>query len=224
MIATAALAVKATPKALYLIEEAKEEKGDELTKLEVVSVAWKPYIPAVATGASTLICIFGANILNQRNQAALASAYALLDNSYKEYKKKVVELHGEDGELQVRSEIAKDKFKEQDVQDEDDGKKLFYDDYSQRYFRATSETVLRAEYEINRMLVEDCYVSLNDLYDLLGLERVDYGEFVGWSAAQMFDMYWTAWVHFFHERIELDDGLECYILRVTDPCVDFEDY
>ena len=46
MITTTVLAVKATPKALMLIEDAKEEKKDKLTVTETVKAAWKPYIPA----------------------------------------------------------------------------------------------------------------------------------------------------------------------------------
>ena len=95
VVATSVMAVKATPKALQLLEEAKAEKGDDLTKLEVVVVAGPAYIPAMVTGAATIACIFGANVLNQCQQASLASAYALIDNSYKEYKKKVVYLQRE---------------------------------------------------------------------------------------------------------------------------------
>lgn len=46
----------------------------------------KKYSPAVAIGASTIACIMGANALNRRQQVALTSAYALDQNSYKEYK------------------------------------------------------------------------------------------------------------------------------------------
>ena len=88
VIATSVMAVKATPKALAMIEKAKEEKGEDLTKLETIKVAGPAYIPAAIAGISTIACIFGANILNKRQQAALMSAYALIDNSYKEYKNK----------------------------------------------------------------------------------------------------------------------------------------
>lgn len=48
--------------------------------------AWKCYIPTAAFGLSTIACIMGANALNSRKQAALTSAYALINQSYKEYK------------------------------------------------------------------------------------------------------------------------------------------
>ena len=90
VVATTVTAVKATPKAIRLIEEAEQEKGEELTKWEKTKTATKPYLPAILLGTSTVACIFGAQILNQKQQASLVSAYALLDQSYKEYKKKLI--------------------------------------------------------------------------------------------------------------------------------------
>ena len=223
VIATSVMAVKATPKALILLEKSKEEKGNELTNLEKIRVAGPVYIPTIITGLSTIACIFGANVINKQNQAALMSAYALLDNSYKEYKKKVIDLYGEDVDKDVRISIAKDKY--DDSNNEDDGKQLFYDQYSNRYFRATNETVLKAEYEINRRLADvDCYASLNEFYELLGIPTVDYGNYIGWSSTQMFEIYWSSWINFNHEKFETDDGLEGYIISFTEPTVDFEDY
>lgn len=225
VIATAVIAVKETPKALSLIEEAKKEKGEELTTLEVVKVAGPVYIPAILTGVTTIACIFGANALNKRQQAALISAYTVLDNSYKEYKKKVTELYGEETDEKIRTELAKDNYKESEVDDEnDDDKQLFYDQYSNRYFRASNEKVLMAEYEINRILADDCYASLNEFYDILGVDAVDYGEYVGWSSAQMFEMYWSSWINFKHEKFETDDGLEGFIITFTEPMVDYSEY
>lgn len=225
VVTTSVMAVKATPKALALIEEAKNEKGEELTKLEKVKVAGPSYIPSIVMGVATITCIFGANALNKRQQAALMSAYALLDNSYKDYKKKVGELYGEDADLKIRQELAKDNYEEEEViGEEDDGKHLFYDQYSGRYFRATNETVLNAKYEINKILNDDCYANLNELYELFGIDKLDHGDYVGWSSAQMFDMYWDSWIHFWLEKTDLEDGMECFIIHFTDPTSNFEDY
>lgn len=80
VVATSVMAVKATPKVLRILDQAKEEKNDKLTKFEIVKMAGPVYIPTFLVGAGTLACIFGANILNKRQQAALISAYALLEN------------------------------------------------------------------------------------------------------------------------------------------------
>lgn len=224
VIATTIVAIKDTPKAVKLLEEAKNEKGEELTKLEVVKVAGPVYIPTILTGATTIACIFGANTLNKRQQASLMSAYALLDSSYKEYKNKIIDLHGEEADINARAEIAKDEYEKAEIDgDEEDGQ-LFYDNYSHRYFRSTPEDVLRAELKVNEILNHDAYLSLNELYDELGLEQVPYGDDVGWSSAQMFEMYWNSWIHFRHEEFETDDGLEGTIITFTDPSINFKDY
>lgn len=222
VVVTSVMAVRATPKALRLLDEAEKAKGEELTKLESVRIAGPVYIPSVLVGASTIACIFGANMLNKRKQAALMSAYALLDNSYKEYKKKVEELYGEDANARIREEIAKDKY--DDISVEPD-KQLFYDEFSGRYFESTLADVLRAEYELNRYLSEWGGAYLNDLYELLDIPTTDYGDHLGWCACGMYEMYWSQWLDFEHQKIVLDDGLECTIISfLQEPIPGFEDY
>lgn len=109
VIGTAVTAVKATPKAMLLLNEAKKEKGSSLTKLEVVKIAGPLYIPSVLIGVSSIACILGSNVLNKQKQAALVSAYTILDQSYKEYKNKVTEMYGEEANKAVEEELSKDK-------------------------------------------------------------------------------------------------------------------
>lgn len=222
VVATAVLAVKATPKALQQLEAAKEEKGEELTKFEMVKVAGPAYIPAVLVGVSTISCVLGADILSRRKRAAIMSAYTMLNSAYSEYKEKVAELYGEDANHTIQQAIANDKYEEQKV--EDDGKQLFFDEYSQRFFRATNETILRAEYEINREVTSNFYATINEYYELVGLPKTEHGDHIGWSSAQLYDMYWSDWVDFWHESAVTDDGTEYFIIHMTDPFPDFEDY
>ena len=221
-IGTTVMAVKATPKALEAIKQAEEEKGEKLTKLETINVAGPVYIPTVLTATATVVCIFGANALNSRKQAALMSAYALLDNSYKEYKDKVKELYGEEADTNVRAELAKDKYNGQQVNED---KRLFYDEYSERYFESTIEKVLLAEYNLNRMISIEYGVYLNEFYELLGIDTVPYGDYMGWSTYELIDCQWNSWVEFSHKKVIMDDGLECTIISIdTDPSFDFENY
>jgi len=225
VVLTSVMAVKATPKAMRLLEAAKEEKGEKLTKLEAIKVAGPSYIPAIVTGVSTIACIFGANILNKRQQAAIMSAYALLDSTYKDYQKKVEELYGEDANDQVKAEIAKDKYVDDEVTLTDDNKQLFYDEFSGRYFESTTEDVLRAEYALNRRLAEFNGAYLNEFYEMLDIPAVDYGEHLGWSSSEIYDMQWSTWLDFAHKKVTMDDGLECYIISWSvDPTFGFEEY
>ena len=224
VVATSVMAVRATPKAMRLLEEAKQEKGEELTKLESVRIAGPAYIPAILVGASTIACIFGANVLNKRQQAAMASAYALLDSSYKEYKNKVKELYGDDANAHIQAEIAQDKYEVGDISVEPD-KQLFYDEFSGRYFESTMEDVLRAEYAVNKQIAEWGSAYLNDFYELAGVPTTDYGDYLGWSACGLYEMYWNQWLDFGHDKFILDDGLECIIITFfQEPIPGFEDY
>lgn len=230
VVATAVMAVKETPKALTLLENAKEEKGEELTKFEKVKVAGPVYIPSVLTGAATIACIFGSNIISKNQQAALMSAYALLDNSYKEYKKKTDELYGEEAGKQIRGEIAKDKYTGDEVSLDDD-KELFYDFYSGRYFESTKQEVLWAQYETNRSMFVNYSVGVNEYYELLGLEPLPEYEMLGWTCGQIEEMYWHPWIEFDNEETviepdsEYNEGMKCTIIHMPfEPFIDYLEY
>lgn len=231
VVATAVMAVKATPKVLTLLENAKEEKGEELTKWETVKIAAPSYIPAAIMGVGTIACIVGSDVISKRRQANLMGAYALLDASYKDYKNKVDELYGEEAGQKVREEIAKDKYTG-DVELSDDGKELFYDFYSGRYFNATKEEVLRAEYELNRELYVNGYARVNTFYECLGLPTLPEYDEIGWTCGQLESMYWHTWIEFEHTETNVDeggsegyDGLPCTIVYMPlEPVIDAEFY
>lgn len=155
VVGTAIMASKAAPKVTYLLEAAEEEKGEELTVIEKVKVVTPTYIPTMVMGAATIGCIFGANVLNMRDQAALTSAYALLDNSYKEYQRKTNELYGEDADRKVKEAVVRDRYQEikNDLLAGD--KLLFWDYTSCRYFEAKIEDVLQ-KVELEDGL--ECYI------------------------------------------------------------------
>ena len=226
VIATTVTAVKATPKAMAALAHAKEEKGEPLTKTEALVVAGPAYIPTILIGASTIACIFGANMLNKRSQAALMSAYALIDNSYKEYKDKVNELYGEEADAEIKLQIAKDKYKVLEANIDAEGeKRLFFDYYSGRYFESTIASVQQAQYNINRKISVEDYAYLNQWYDELGIDHVKHGWTFGWSSGACFDLYWQTWIDFEHETVDMDDGLECIIISFrSEPIPDFEEY
>lgn len=204
VVATAVTAVKATPKAVRLLDKEKEAKGEDLTTGEVLRIAGPLYIPSVLIGAGTLACIFGASILDKRKQGSLISAYALLDNSYKQYKNKVIELYGEEADLNVRTEVAKSRYEDSDM---DYTERLFYDEYSGRYFESTMENVVQAEYELNRLFATNGGAYLNEFYELLDIDPIPAGNEVGWSRYLA-----NNWIEFKHDEVLINDDLECCII------------
>ena len=222
--ATTVMAVKATPKAMQLIKAAEEEKSEKLTWMETIKIAGPTYAPSALLGIATIASIFGANALNKRSQAALMSAYALVDQTFRDYKTHVEEEYGEEANAHIREKIAKDRYVEQKAELGGETK-LFYDFYSGRYFNSTMEKVLAAEFALNRQIVLGECAYLNDFYQELGLPLTDIGDEVGWSRGHMCDMYCQEWVDFNHQDVIQDDGLECCIITfMQDPTVDFADY
>lgn len=231
VVVTAVAAVKATPKAVMLIQADSRKKHDgdpyAATKKEAVVAAWKCYIPAVAIGASTIACIMGVNALNRHQQAALTSAYALVQNSYKEYKDKLKELYGEEAHNAIMDSIVKEKCKDISIYTpgclvssssldfgegmEPEITRTFYDAFSQRYFESTIEKVIQAEYHLNRNFMFAGVIPLNDFYEFLGLEKTELGDTVGWSSVNG-DIYW---IDFNHHRLTLDDGMEIYVIEMV---------
>lgn len=220
VVVTSVLAVKATPKAMKLLEEAKKDKGGDLTPVEVVKAAWKPYIPAVAVGVSTVACIFSINYLSVKNQASLMSAYALLDSSYKEYQNKVKELHGEEADVNIKHEVAKSKFDDTLTFDED--KMMFFDYYSMNWFESTMDSVLRAESEFLEILESRGYACINEYYDILALPHVEFGYQLGWFAVENNDPYNCHELEFNYEKGVMPNGKEyCIISTNMPPAADY---
>lgn len=189
MVTTTVLAVKATPKALRLIEMKKEEEQtDILTPIDTVKAAWKCYIPSVALGATSIACLVGASSVNLRRNAALATAYKLSETALSEYREKVVETLGEKKERAVRDKVDKERIEKNPVANTEvyvtgNGKSLCYDYYSGRYFESDIELIKKAINELNKRMIHDIfgYVSLNDLYDELGLPNTGTGDVIGWN-------------------------------------------
>lgn len=220
VVVTAIVTAKATVKAVDILEDA--ENNHELTKKEKVKVVAPSYIPAVVLGASTVACIFGANVLNTKYQASLMSAYALVNSSYEDYKRKLKELYGEDAHKKIMDELAVEKA--DDVCIYADGfidssnltidgdkaeKRLFYDAFSKRYFEASVEQVMAAEYHLNRNYMLRGSVCVNEWYEFLGLSYIEGGEVLGWDVCSE-----VFWIDFDHDKMVMDDGLECCCIHM----------
>lgn len=228
VVATAVTAVKVTPKALILLDDAKEEKDEKLSKFEVVKVAGPLYIPAIVIGVSTIACIFSANILNKKQNAALISAYSILNSSYKEYKKKVSELYGEDVDRTIRNAIVDEKFiaiNNGTVNDNDE-KFIFYEEQHDSFFEMSMADFYYAVYHFNRNFTIRGYATLNEFYEFLGIDTLPSGDVLGWSIDSFYDVGLMPWIDFDVTKRTLEDGLEYYIIYPEfNPCIEaIEDY
>lgn len=157
----------------------------------------KLYGPSVTLGVVSIVCIAGAhNILSKRN-VALVAAYKGLEETYSEYRRRVIEEFGEDKDREFRTP----KFHTVEETDEKTGEaKLVNKPVSgtvspAMYGRLFDNTNVNAvgnplynkiflegkQNYINDLLVARGHVFLNDVYDQLGFERTKPGSVVGWA-------------------------------------------
>lgn len=196
LISTVILAVKATPKAIEILEMEKIYRAEEvqdpdynepIDTIDTIELTWKCYIPTAIMGLVTVGCIVGSNQINLRRNAALASLYSITESALREYQKKVVEQIGEKKEEAIRGEIAQDKLNNNPVDEKTvvftgNGNYLCYDSFSGRYFRSDIETLRRECNQFNQKLLREGWLNINEFYYQIGLESIELGDEMGWIA------------------------------------------
>lgn len=230
MITTTILAVKATPKSLRLIEAEKKRRNheikeeakeswkdsvgliDRLSILDTVKVAWKPYIPAMISGALSIGCIVGASTVHVKRNAALATAYQLAANTLSDYKEKVIETIGEEKEREVQKKVDSKKVERINSTEPSfvrKGKPLCIEPISGRPFEMDLEDVKAAINRLNYRLtggMEEC-ISLSEWYDEIGLKHTDVSDYMGWN------IYSDGLITVTEVPSSTDDGELCWVLE-----------
>jgi hypothetical protein len=223
MVTSTVLAVKATPKALRLLDEKKEELCvDELAPIDAVKATWKCYIPAAITGTVSVVCLIGSNSVNVRRNAALATAYKLTETAYAEYRDSVMETVGEKKEKNVRDKVSEKQVKENPVNRTEvymtgKGSTLCFEPLSSRYFYADLERIKRAENKLNKDIITDPFdsgVTVNDFYEEIGLPTTATGDNLGWKIGYLIDIYPSAQMA---EEGTDHEGEPCIVLNYTNP-------
>jgi hypothetical protein len=215
MIAAAVMAVKATPKAMELLDKEIYERDpvehyNALPLIDKIRAAGLCYLPAVVTGGVSIFCLIGGSAINARRNAALATAYALSESAFSVYRNKMIETLGERKEQAVRDAIAKDRVNQnpvirQEVIITESGNTLCYDAISCRYFRSDMHKIRKAENDLNRRMRSDMYISVNDFYQELGLSGSKVGEDLGWNIDRGYiDLSFSSQL--------ADDGTPCLVI------------
>lgn len=221
MLSTTIFAVKATPKALELIEEEENRLNKDLNRREKIKVAWKPYLPAAISFGLSTACLIGANNINTRRSTALATACTISERALKEYSAKVVEVIGEEKEREIRDEISKDTLAKHPLESSvivvGKGDTLCYDTISGRYFKANMEQIKEVVNKLNYTMLQQSYISLNEFYMEMGLPTTDAGEVLGWSVDEgLLEVYFSAQID--------DNGQPCLVLNyVVNPYSNFDE-
>lgn len=161
----------------------------------------KLYGPAIVVGIGAMGCLLGSNhILRKRNLAAVA-AFKAVDASFKEYRGRLIDKFGKELDRELRFGI-KAKEVEERVVDEDGNETVvtktvevvdpnaMHDLYSIVWCEGNTGWtknpelnkffLIQQQNQANDKLRMSGYLSLNDVYEMLGAQKTAYGQFAGW--------------------------------------------
>lgn len=213
---TAYLSGKATLKAAEIVNYhtflKEEEAGHavKLSKMEVLKLTWKCYVPTAVTIISTSAAIIGSNSISIKRTAAAASALSLTETAFKEYKSKVVETIGEKKDRAIDDAVAQEKIDANPVSKNTivqtgAGDQLFYEVISGRYFNHDIERIRKIQNDINQSVINGRdNISVNDVYYRLGLATTALMDEIGWNTSNMLEFRFTTKL--------ADNGRACVVL------------
>ena len=160
----------------------------------------KLYAPAVAVGVAGVGCVLASHDIMKKRNVALSAAYLTVDKSFKEYKQRVVDRFGEEVEKEIRYGIKAEELVET-VTDEDGNEititetvktmnPTLYSDYARFFDEASPCWQNDPEYNLMFLRAQQQYANdllrakgrlfLNDVYEMLGIEKTKAGQIVGW--------------------------------------------
>ena len=208
LISTAVMAVRATPKAISLIEDEYVKQYPESDELacdispaeiiesigwkDTVKTTWKCYIPATAIGLGSIACFIMSGRISAGRSASVAAAYSLLERTMDEYQARVIEEIGKDKNDDIRTEVQQTLIEESDTSEAlipyGKGDILCFESLTGRYFKSDENTILAAVNDFNHDLIHEFSCTMNDWFYLLGLPNVAIGDTLGWTTDHMLDV------------------------------------
>lgn len=166
--------------------------GLELTKL---------YGPAILVGAASIACLTGSHIQLTRRNTALMAAYAAIEKAYNDYRVRVRNAVGEVEEqelyLGTKTETVKNEMGKQEIVRDVDPHAMsayakFFDETTPNWKPDPefNRIFLQAQQSYaNQLLRSRGHLFLNEVYDMLGLDRTREGSVVGWFLGKDGDNY-----------------------------------
>lgn len=172
----------------HIPPEDKEARRKETltTAKELAPLIAPPIVLTTLTVASAI----GGHSVSTKQIAALSAAYTFSEKKLSNLLEKTEEVLGEKKVDEVVAKVNQDTIsnhppKQETVINTGKGQTLCYDDYSGRYFYSDAESIRRAVNEINRRLIDEYFISLNDFYDELGLPNIGMGQDLGFCVDDM---------------------------------------
>lgn len=213
-VGTAVLASRDTLHANDKVLEYKMEHDGELpTGWEFVKVVGPCYIPTAMGAGATIVAIVGAHQTANAKIVAYSGAYTMAQQAASMYRDRVREVVGEKKLQEIETSYAESRVKELPKEATNvilaDGEVLCIDDFTGRPFKSTVEKIRKAQNDANFEINQQLYVSLNDLYDRLGLKPVGVGDDMGWNSDHLIELGFSSAL--------TEDNIPCLVVSFRYP-------
>lgn len=206
-----------------------KEKTDnkDLEPKEKVVTAVKCFAGAAAVATGTALVIYKSNDLSKTYLTEAYGMYRItqrrLDNQTAAIKETVSEEVQEDIKKKTDEKTLADTniF----VEDTGTGDELFYDTFSDRYFRMSMVQFLHGRYEFNRTYQLKGSVNFNYLYRLWGVKESKFGEIIGWNEYYMSGEWDAGWIDIDPRKFITETGDIIWMIHYPIlPKWEYEDY
>ena len=182
----------------YTVEDAEKDK--KIVRVQTAVKVAKLYAPSIAVGVVSIGAIFASNNIMRKRNVALGAAYATVDRAFKDYRNRVVDRFGEELDKELRYNLKTKEVKET-IEDENGKKKtvkrnikymdspmpsefaVIYDDGCAGWTKDPEDNkffLIQQQRYANERLKRRGYLSLNEVYELLGFPSTKAGQVVGW--------------------------------------------
>lgn len=192
-LATAVLTARSTFKAAQVIDDARfakriKEKAEdaELTNQDKMQLTWKFFLLPAGVAVTTCAATIMAQHINAKRAAALIAGYAVIEGRYNDYVERAKEFMGveEAEDLQERVEGLNPEVEPKQMIIIEGSDVLMHEAWTGRTYRGNLESLKMAENDVNYKLQKEEGVSLNDIYDRLGIPHTSDSESFGWLGGE----------------------------------------
>lgn len=177
----AILAALETPKAMDELEEAKKSiKKSDWNPKRTAKAVWKCYIPAASVAVTSAACVITAHAIDKRQLAAASAAAMMSKMAFKEYRDSAQEVLSDDQIRAIDKKADERRSKRKKLGKKEtpkgdvvilDGDCLCVEPISGREFKSTPQKLRSAINDANDILVDEGSVTVNELFDCLGLSH-----------------------------------------------------
>lgn len=170
------------------LEEKVKEVERPLSREEKIKETWKYYIIPTSLFAGSIGCHIACRVLENKKQAGLIAVATGAETAYTALRDQVKELgprKGEQVQEKALQEIANGNLPKSGdviVSDKRGGTTLMFSAYDGRWFRSSTEELLRAQNVVNDMILKSTFpVPHNEYWYEMGLNGSTIGELTAWD-------------------------------------------